>query len=278
MLQTNQNQAALLTAYLNAAHQVLDAADLVCPDPLASTILGSGAESKLARLNDYFSLESLVALRHHVALRTVLREQELAAAINSGVSQLIILAAGFDTFAFRQPEWAKAIKIFEVNDPITHNQKIQHLQAAGISIPANVALLELPQHELQDLLNESECSTKEQTFISWLGETMYQQKDDIIGTLDSLSRFPKGSRLMLDYMLPMDENSRTLLSAISFFNQTKSPTDQYLCHFSAAEVASTLTNFGYDQVKQLYDQSTPLLSSKGAFPGLQSFGLLVARR
>jgi O-methyltransferase involved in polyketide biosynthesis len=31
----------------------------------------------------------------------------------------VILGAGFDTFAYRQPFWAQAISIFEVDHPAT---------------------------------------------------------------------------------------------------------------------------------------------------------------
>ena len=45
----------------------------------------------------------------------ILEEDRLAAAVGRGVEQYVILGAGFDTFAMRQPTWAQQLRILEVD-------------------------------------------------------------------------------------------------------------------------------------------------------------------
>ena len=72
------------------------------------------------------------ALRTHVVLRSRFTEDRLAQAIVRGITQYVILGAGFDTFAYRQPLWAKTLKIFEVDQPATQAQKRLRLEQAGM--------------------------------------------------------------------------------------------------------------------------------------------------
>jgi methyltransferase (TIGR00027 family) len=44
-------------------------------------------------------------------------EDQLAEAVTAGVRQYVILGAGLDTFAYRQPAWARQIRIIEVDHP-----------------------------------------------------------------------------------------------------------------------------------------------------------------
>jgi O-methyltransferase involved in polyketide biosynthesis len=51
----------------------------------------------------------------HGVIRSRFAEDRLAAAVGEGVRQLVALGAGYDTFAYRQPPWAAALQIFEVD-------------------------------------------------------------------------------------------------------------------------------------------------------------------
>jgi len=85
----------------------------------------------------------LAALRCHVVLRSRYAEDRLAAAAAAGVGQAVILGAGFDTFAYRQPAWAAPLRIFEVDQPASQAAKRELLGRAGISAPANLTYVAL---------------------------------------------------------------------------------------------------------------------------------------
>jgi methyltransferase (TIGR00027 family) len=62
-------------------------------------------------------------------------------AIANGVRQFVMLGAGFDTFAYRQPEWAKGLTIFEVDHPATQAVKHERLDARAIPRPSNLVFV-----------------------------------------------------------------------------------------------------------------------------------------
>ena len=54
-------------------------------------------------------------------------EDALKKAIKNGVKQYVILGAGMDTFAFRQPEMMEHLEVFEVDHPATQEFKLHRL-------------------------------------------------------------------------------------------------------------------------------------------------------
>lgn len=55
-----------------------------------------------------------------------------------GITQYLIFGAGLDTFAFRQPPWARSLRIYEVDHPATQKWKRDRLLAADLVSPANL--------------------------------------------------------------------------------------------------------------------------------------------
>src|SRR5437867_11461003 len=99
---TRPSATAEGAATLRAAHQVLD--DPRTPDdPLALRIIGG--ESERALRSDPRRLDSPASrpLRAFVAVRSRYAEDPLAEAVKRGVRQYVILGAGLDTFAYRNP-------------------------------------------------------------------------------------------------------------------------------------------------------------------------------
>ncbi len=54
-------------------------------------------------------------------------------AVRAGIGQYVILGAGLDTFAYRQPGWAAGLRIFEVDQPASQQVK----RASGWPRPAS---------------------------------------------------------------------------------------------------------------------------------------------
>ena len=57
-------------------------------------------------------------MRIFIAVRTRFTEDALAAAVERGVSQLVILGAGLDTYAWRGA-MRQRVRVFEVDHPAT---------------------------------------------------------------------------------------------------------------------------------------------------------------
>ena len=56
-------------------------------------------------------------------------------AVERGVRQYVVLGAGLDTFAYRNPFQSVGLHVFEVDHPATQEWKRARLRAAGIPIP-----------------------------------------------------------------------------------------------------------------------------------------------
>jgi len=58
-----------------------------------------------------------------------------------GSTQYLIFAAGYDTFAYRQPKWAEKPTIFEIDHPATASDKKLRMERLYKSFPANLTTL-----------------------------------------------------------------------------------------------------------------------------------------
>ncbi|MCG6535846.1 MAG: class I SAM-dependent methyltransferase, partial [Syntrophales bacterium LBB04] len=128
----NASQTALGTAYMRAVHQLFDARPLIFDDPVILSLLGPSALQRINDTAEQHRSSGRLALRAHVVLRSRFTEDRLAAAVHRGIMQYVLVGAGFDTFALRQPPWAQALKIFEVDHPGTQAVKRSRLAAAGL--------------------------------------------------------------------------------------------------------------------------------------------------
>jgi methyltransferase (TIGR00027 family) len=201
MSQKTASRTALATAYMRAAHQLLDPPPRVLDDPTALAVLGPGAEQMIRDSVALAQTPETRALRAHMVLRSRFAEDRLAAAVGRGVTQYVILGAGFDTFAVRQPAWARNLRILEVDHAGTQEQKRSHLAAAGLAVPPNAgfATIDFERESLRDGLMRHAIAPTERTFFSWLGVTMYLREDAIDAVLRSVAEFPAGSEIVLTF-------------------------------------------------------------------------------
>ncbi len=199
------SRTALATAYLRAVHQLLDATPRILDDPIAVRLLGEDASRKICEFAERYQIPEAKALRSHVVLRSRFAEDRLADAVQRGVSQYVILGAGFDTFALRQPAWAKSLKIFEIDHPSTQSDKRSFITKAGLDLAANVSFAQIDfEHEsLLEGLCRHRVSLEEPTFFSWLGVTMYLNETAIDSALKSMAGYPSGTEVVLTFKQPL---------------------------------------------------------------------------
>lgn len=131
--------------------------------------------------------------------RTKFCEDNLSVALQTGTEQYVILASGFDTYAYRNKN--KKIKIFEIDKETTiHNKKFR-LRRAGIEIPENVKLIaaDLAKDNIKDLLIKNGYDTNKKTYFSCLGILYYLSKNEIEELFDTISELAAdGSTVVFD--------------------------------------------------------------------------------
>jgi methyltransferase (TIGR00027 family) len=187
-MQTGQpSRTALGAAGLRAAHQVLDRA-AIFTDPLALRILGPDAE---AMVRDAETDLSRQRLRWFIAIRARIAEDALAAAVQRGVGQLVVLGAGLDTYAYRAPP-SDNLRIFEVDHPLTQAWKRERLAEAAIAPPAALRFVpvDFERETLADGLGAAGFDPARQTFFSWLGVVPYLTEQAVFATLGFIAGLP----------------------------------------------------------------------------------------
>ena len=138
--------------------------------------------------------------------RAAYTEQALKAAVLTGTKQYVILGAGMDTFAFRETEFLKKDKVFEVDHPLTQKDKIERVTRAGWTVPDNLTFVpvDFARDSLSERLIADGFDPTVKSFFSWLGVTYYLSAEAIEKTLAELSSLcADGSTLVFDYP---DEN------------------------------------------------------------------------
>ncbi len=135
-------------------------------------------------------------MRGQIVVRARYAEDGVAAARRAGVNRYVILGAGLDTYALRQP--APPLDILEIDHPATQRWKKKLLAQNGITLPPTLTLL--PVDFERSSLRDKWIRNNAPDFISWLGTTYYLSHVGITNTLETLAECTaSGSQLVLDY-------------------------------------------------------------------------------
>jgi methyltransferase (TIGR00027 family) len=191
------SRTALRVAIRRAAHQLVDPPP-VLNDPIAVRLIGADNPRDLERASHPVGRD----LRAYLAARSRFAEDHLAQAVAAGVRQYVVLGAGLDTFAYRNP--FPDLRVFEADFPATQEGKREMLAAAGIDVPPNLTFVPLDfEHKtLLESLAESGLDAAEPAFFGWLGVAPYLTLDAFRSTLAAVGSLTEGTGLVFDYSLP----------------------------------------------------------------------------
>ncbi len=167
------SRTALGAAGHRAAHQVLEQGRIFS-DPLALRILGADADEAIA---EAVREPAKRGLRLFIAVRTRFAEDALAEAIGRGATQLVVLGAGLDTYAYRAH---RAIACGCSRSIIPHTQawKRERLASASIAIPdaLTFAPVDFERENLAEGLAAAGFDPVRRSFFTWLGVTPYLER------------------------------------------------------------------------------------------------------
>jgi methyltransferase (TIGR00027 family) len=219
MIEAQPSKTALRVALRRAAHQVHDAKPLVFEDPLAVRILGPEYAEEVRRTPDSIKRPFSAGLRAFMVARARLAEATLADGVRRlGVRQYLVLGAGLDTFACRNPY--ADVRVFEVDHPATQAWKMQMLKAAEIVPPpsAQFVAVDFEKDSLRARLKASGFDFSVPTVTAWLGVVPYLTAEAFRATVRILSTLPEGSAVVFDYSQPAEALSmveRMMLESLS---------------------------------------------------------------
>ena len=201
------SRTALMIARQRAAHQVLDHGSILY-DPFAMKIL-SEEEKDVRQFANQHPVASIGRL--FTAARSRIAEDALSKAVERGVRQIVILGAGLDTFALRNPHSARQISIYEVDHPATQASKRQRLAEAQIAVPSWLIFVpvDFEREKVGEKLVAAGLEQNSPAFFTWLGVVPYLTEDAIGGTLEYISSI-ESSEVVFDYMEPPEAFSEEL--------------------------------------------------------------------
>lgn len=232
-----------------AAHQVLEQGRIFF-DPLALRILGEDAETVAREAEER---PGSARMRIFIAVRTRFAEDALAAAVERGAQQLVVLGAGLDTFAYRSP-LSRQLRIFEVDHPATQAWKRERLADAAIEIPASLtyAPVDFERQTLAEGLRSAGFDPARQTFFTWLGVVPYLTDEAIQATLAFISGLPNGVHVVFDYSNPphtLGEEARAFHDSRAAFVADLG--ERWLSYFDSDELRARLLTLGFNEVEDL---------------------------
>jgi methyltransferase (TIGR00027 family) len=244
---------ALFVAIHRAAHQLLDR-PLILDDPLALRIIG--AEPRAALEKDPHSFESDISgsfLRAILAVRSRIAEEALADGVKRGTGQYVVLGAGLDTFAYRNP--FPSVRVFEVDHPSTQEWKRGLLEQAGIAEPASVTYVPVDftrQTLAAELVRDGFVPGKGAVF-SWLGVTPYVTMEVVAGTLKAVAELAgPGGGVVLDYVVPLETQPPFIQAVLKErMEKLKEVGEPWQSFFTMDEMESILRKAGFTEIDDL---------------------------
>ena len=213
-MEEGQASATAVAAALHrAGHLLWDDTPKIFQDPLALGLSGVASESVLqARLEAMQAAQARQSTpdvaqvlfrcgRTSVVLRQRYAEDALDDAVARGVGQYVILGAGLDSFAYRRPDLAAVLRVFEVDHPATQHWKRARLRDLNVTLPSNLTFipLDFEQHTLVDGLHAGGHRPDVPTFFSWLGVTHYLTEEAVFTTLRYVASLAAGTEIVFQY-------------------------------------------------------------------------------
>ena len=269
------SRTALSVALRRAAHQVYDS-PRVFEDPMAVPILGERYAEELRRTPVRTDRPYSVALRAHVVARSRYAEDNLRTAVAVGVRQYVLLGAGLDTFAYRNP-WPE-LRVFEVDHPATQQWKRELLAENRIDVPKNLTYvaIDFERQLLPERLADSGFDQSAPAFFAWLGVVPYLTLAAFRGTVSFIEAHAGGSGVVLDYGLPRAAlPPLEQLAHDSLASRVQMAGEPFQLFFTQAEMAeeffafSRLEDIGAEEINGRYfsghDDQLRLLGSGGRF-------------
>jgi methyltransferase (TIGR00027 family) len=236
-----------------AAHQLHDAKPLVFADPFAVPLLPNDACAELQRTPSASRKPFSAALRAFMVCRARFAEDVLAAGIRDyGVRQALILGAGLDTFALRNPY--PGVHVFEIDHPATQSWKRELLAASKLPIPDALTFVpvDFERHSLRQQLLHVGFDFNLSTATAWLGVVPYLTPEAFAATARVLGRLPPGSSLVFDYSQPREVLSFTeQLMLDSLSARVALAGEPFQLFFTPQTLAEELTRYDLTVVEDL---------------------------
>jgi methyltransferase (TIGR00027 family) len=246
MDQPRRSRTVEFPAIMRALHQSVDDDPKILTDPIAPRLIRSDDDHRwLAPLLDHPFAKQW---RAGFALRARYAEDCLEEGVRRGVKQYVILGAGLDTFAYRQPSWGGSVRIYEVDHPITQQWKGDRLRVADVAIPANLTFvpIDFETVSISNALQSAGFAFHATTLCSWMGVMQYLTPHALDQTFQFVLSLPRSSEIVFSFVVPPDAVSGVEAEALAIAAQRAAEVGEpWLTRLHADELGVKLRSMGF---------------------------------
>jgi methyltransferase (TIGR00027 family) len=227
---------------------------VVFVDPLAKAVLSKEAQSILESDPSRGAHGKLaLRLRAFLVVRSRVAEDCLVSAVAAGVRQYLVLGAGLDTFACRNP--FPDLRVFEVDHPRTQEWKRARLKAAGLDATDRTTFVpvDFNTQTLPGALAECGFSDAEPTAISWLGVLPYLEEPAVWTTLEwSAAVTGRAGHIVFDYgTKPKLWQVGQWLAHRRLANRVAAAGEPFRTYLDADNLRNRLASYGFTSIVDL---------------------------
>lgn len=184
------------------------------PDRMAESLLGDpsvlGVDHPVvdALGKDYATAMQdieVASMVRAMTIRTRFIDEALERAVSRGITQCVVVGAGFDSHAYRYPELLSPVRVFEVDRPETSAFKQKRVKAALGGPPPNLTYVaaDLEREALPNAMARNGYDLSQPTFIIMEGVTMYVQEEPLRETFRFFASHAPGSSVVFDFATRM---------------------------------------------------------------------------
>jgi methyltransferase (TIGR00027 family) len=212
-LQGRPSLTAEAVTIARALEHLKPADERVVDDPWAHLFLSAPARGALTAWSRSLSARLLRRLgpsgTTYVPLRHRFIDDHLAAALDAGAAQVVLLGAGYDTRAYRFAEQLDGRPVFEVDLASISRAKAATIERHADELPtANVVRVEIDfeTQTLAEVLTEAGFEPGRPTFFTWEGVPMYLTRAAVTATVAGVHDLGgPGSQLAHDMWFLVDD-------------------------------------------------------------------------
>jgi methyltransferase (TIGR00027 family) len=172
-----------------------------------------------------------------------------------GIGQYVILGAGLDSFAQRQPAIASRLTIFEVDRPGPQAWKRRRLIELGFGMPASLRLVPVDFEAGEDWwrkLTAAGLDAGRPAVVASTGVSMYLTKDAVAATLRQVATLAPGSTFVMSFLLPIelaDPDARPGLQMAE--KGARASGTPFISFFTPAEMLALARDAGFKEARHV---------------------------
>ncbi len=189
-------------AFARAKESQKPEGERICYDPYARLFVSRWLWVTMSLFWGYAQHRS-PGVTEYLATRTRYIDDYLAACIEDGLQQLVILGAGFDSRPYRFEALKKPVRVFEVDHPATQAVKLGKVKQIFGAPPGHVTYVpvDFDRQRLDERMADCGYDTHLNSLFIWEGVIYYISPEAIDGTLEFIARHSvPGSRVIFDYI------------------------------------------------------------------------------